>query len=47
MEEFDLMYYMRGGITYSDVEEMPTFDRKRLHKMLVEYLKEHPPTLFG
>ena len=46
-EEFELMYYMRGGISYSDVEGMTGLDRKKFHRMLVDHLKEHPPTIFG
>ena len=46
MEEFELIYYMRG-ITYSDVESMTGLERKTLHGMLVDYLKEHPPSIFG
>lgn len=46
MEEFELMYYMKG-ITYTDIENMTGLDRKKLHKMLVDHLKEHPPSIFG
>lgn len=46
MEEFELMYYLKG-ITYSDIENMTGLDRKKLHTMLLNHLKEHPPTLFG
>lgn len=46
LEEFELMYYMKG-VTYTDVEQMTGLERKKLHKMLVDYLKEHPPTIFG
>jgi len=45
LEEFELIYYMKG-ITYSDVENMTGVDRKKLHRMLVEHLKEHPPIPF-
>ncbi len=46
MEEFELMYHMKG-VTYTDVESMTGIERKKLHHMLIEYLKEHPPTIFG
>jgi hypothetical protein len=35
------------GMTYTDVENMTGLDRKKLHMMLVDYLKEHPPSIFG
>ena len=46
MQEFELIYYMRG-MNYTDVENMTGSDRDKLHYMLGEYLKEHPPGLFG
>ena len=46
MADFELMYYMRG-MNYFDVENMTGLDRKKLHGMLVDYLKEHPPSIFG
>ena len=45
MEEFELLFYMRG-MTYDDVENLTSYERKRFHSMLVEHLKKHPP-LFG
>ena len=46
MEEFELVYYMRG-LTFNDVESMTGHERKKLHTMLGDYLKEHPPSIFG
>ena len=40
------MYYMKGA-SYSDIENMPGVERKKLHGMLIDYLKEHPPSIFG
>lgn len=47
MEEFELMYYMRGGMSYEDIENMTGLDRKKFHMMMVDHLKEHPPVIFG
>jgi hypothetical protein len=34
-------------MTYSDVEQMTGMERDKMYQMLLDYLEEHPPGLFG